>query len=138
MMEPTNLLLIMSDEHNPQMLGCAGHPLVQTPHLDVLAARGTRFAAAYTTCPICVPARASFATGRYVHAIAYWDNAIAYDGRIKSWGHRLQEAGIRVESIGKLHYRQQADQTGFDQQHIPYGQKTRTRLDRRSDDPAIA
>lgn len=119
MMEPTNLLLIMSDEHNPQMLGCAGHDRVQTPHLDALAARGTRFAAAYTTCPICVPARASFATGRYVHTIAYWDNAMAYDGRIKSWGHRLQEAGMRVESIGKLHYRQQADQTGFDQQHIP-------------------
>lgn len=119
MMAQTNLLLIMADEHNPKMLGCAGHDLVQTPNLDALAARGTRFSAAYTTCPICVPARASFATGRYIHDIAYWDNAIAYDGRIKSWGHRLQEAGLRVESIGKLHYRTKADRTGFDQQHIP-------------------
>jgi choline-sulfatase len=118
-MEPRNLLVIMSDEHNPKMLGCAGHPLVKTPHLDALAALGTRFDRAYTNCPICVPARASFATGRYVHDIGYWDNAIAYDGRVKGWGHRLQEAGICVESIGKLHYRLEEDPTGLDRQHIP-------------------
>ncbi len=118
-MKPQNLLVIMSDEHNPKMLGCAGHDLVRTPNLDSLAARGTRFSAAYTTCPICVPARASFATGQYVHQNGYWDNAIAYDGRVESWGHRLQAAGMRVESIGKLHYRQESDATGFDAQHIP-------------------
>ena len=109
----------MSDEHNPKMLGCAGHDLVRTPNLDALAARGARFSAAYTTCPICVPARASFATGQYVHQNGYWDNAIAYDGRTTSWGHRLQAAGMRVESIGKLHYRLESDPTGFDAQHIP-------------------
>jgi choline-sulfatase len=118
-MKPQNLLIIMSDEHNPKMLGCAAHPLVRTPNLDRLAARGTRFRTAYTTCPICVPARASFATGRYVHEIGYWDNSIAYDGRVEGWGHQLQAAGIRVESIGKLHYRKQDDLTGFDVQHIP-------------------
>lgn len=114
-----NLLILMSDEHNARMLGCAGHPLAKTPNLDALAARGTRFVDAYTTCPICVPARASFATGRYVHDIEYWDNSIAYDGRVPSWGHKLQDAGIRVESIGKLHYRLEEDPTGFDKQHIP-------------------
>ncbi len=118
-MAQQNLLVIMSDEHNPKMLGCAGHPLAKTPNLDALAARGTRFSAAYTNCPICVPARASFATGRYVHDIEYWDNSIAYDGRVPGWGHRLQAAGIAVESIGKLHYRNEADPTGFDRQHIP-------------------
>jgi choline-sulfatase len=118
-MKPQNLLVIMSDEHNPKMLGAAGHPLVKTPHLDALAAHGTRFGRAYTNCPICVPARASFATGRYVHDIGYWDNSIAYDGRVEGWGHRLQDAGIRVDSIGKLHYRQESDPTGFDKQHIP-------------------
>ncbi len=118
-MEPQNLLVIMSDEHNPKMLGAAGHPLAKTPNLDGLAARGTRFDRAYTNCPICVPARASFATGRYVHDTEYWDNSIAYDGRVAGWGHRLQVAGIRVESIDKLHYRAESDPTGFDKQHIP-------------------
>lgn len=109
----------MADEHNARMLGAAGHPLVQTPNLDRLASRGTRFSNAYTNCPICVPARASFATGHYVHQHHYWDNSIAYDGRVTGWGHRLQAAGIRVESIGKLHYRNAEDPTGFDRQHIP-------------------
>ena len=118
-MRPKNLLLIMSDEHNPKMIGCADHDLVKTPRMDELATRGTRFSAAYTNCPICVPARASFATGRFIHDIRYWDNAMAYDGRVQGWGHRLQQAGIRVESIGKLHYRKKEDPTGFDVQHIP-------------------
>ena len=118
-MKPQNLLILMSDEHNAQMMGCAGHDLVQTPNLDALAARGTRFTSAYTNCPICVPSRASFATGRYVHQTGYWDNAIAYDGAVPGWGHELQAAGITVESIGKLHYRNAEDPTGFDVQHIP-------------------
>lgn len=118
-MPARNLLILMSDEHNARMMGCAGHPLAKTPNLDALAARGTRFVDAYTSCPICVPARASFATGRYIHDIGYWDNSIAYDGKVPSWGHRLQEAGVRVESIGKLHYRREEDPIGFDKQHIP-------------------
>lgn len=119
-MQPANLLFIISDEHNKRVLGSYGHPLVKTPHLDRLAARGTRFASAYTNCPICVPARASFATGQYVHQIRYWDNAIAYDGRVPSWGHRLMAQGHRVTSIGKLHYvDSDARRNGFDEEVLP-------------------
>lgn len=118
-MEPQNLVFIMSDEHNAGALGCCGHPMVRTPNIDRLAASGTRFANAYTNCPICVPARASFACGRYAHQTGYWDNAHPYDGRTPSWGHRLQSAGRRAVSIGKLHYRSAADPTGFDEQILP-------------------
>lgn len=118
-MQQTNLLFVLSDEHNRDSLGCYGHPCVQTPHLDGLAARGVRFDAAYTNCPICVPARASLATGRYVHEIGYWDNAFPYDGRVPGWGHRLQSAGHRVDSIGKLHYRSVEDADGFSENIIP-------------------
>ena len=117
--KPTNVLFILSDEHDPRYMGCSGHPLIKTPNLDRLAARGTRFANAYTPCPVCVPARASLATGRYVHEIGYWDNAIAYDGRVPGWAHRMQDAGLRVESIGKLHYSNATDPTGFDRQYEP-------------------
>ena len=92
---------------------------MHTPNIDQLATGGTRFANAWTPCPVCVPARASLATGRYVHDIGYWDNAIAYDGRVQSWGHRLQAEGIRVESIGKLHYSNDRDPTGFVRQQEP-------------------
>ena len=114
----SNLLVIMSDEHQARALGCAGH-FVQTPHLDALAARGMRFTNAYTPSPICVPARASFATGLYVHQTRLWDNAMPYTGKIPGWGHALQRAGIPVESIGKLHYRAAEDPAGFDVEHIP-------------------
>ena len=70
--DSTNLLIIMSDEHNPKMLGCAGHPVIQTPNLDALAATGTTFEAAYCNSPVCIPARATFATGRYIHDIGFF------------------------------------------------------------------
>ena len=119
-MQPTNVVFIMSDEHNKRVLGCYGHPMIRTPHLDGLASRGTRFTNAYTNCPICVPARASFATGQYVHRHRCWDNAIAYDGRIPSWGHRLMAQGHRVTSVGKLHYLDSdPKRNGFDEEILP-------------------
>ena len=118
-MTAKNLVFIISDEHQARALSCAGHPVVKTPNIDALAACGTRFTAAYTPCPICVPARASLATGRYVHDHRYWDNAIAYDGRVPGWGARLQVAKVQAESISKLHYRNRDDPTGFELQHKP-------------------
>jgi choline-sulfatase len=119
-MQPTNLVVIMSDEHNPKFLGAAGHPFIATPNLDALAARGTRFTSAYTACPICVPARAAFAVGRYVHDIGYWDNSDAYEGAIASWHHRLRDRGHRVVSIGKLHFRgRSGDDHGFSEEIVP-------------------
>ena len=116
----TNVLVIMSDEHNPKFLGSAGHPFIFTPNLDALAARGTRFTQAYTTCPICVPARAAFAVGRYVHEIGFWDNGDGYDGSIPSWHHALRGAGHRVVSIGKLHFRgRPGDDHGFSEEIVP-------------------
>lgn len=116
---PQNMLVIVSDEQAAQYLGCSGHPIVKTPNLDKLAARGTRFTSAYTNCPICVPARASLATGRYVHELGTWDNAIAYEGRQATWAHRLTSSGKRAVSIGKLHYRDDTVLGGFDETIIP-------------------
>ncbi|MDP9968614.1 choline-sulfatase [Variovorax paradoxus] len=114
-----NVVVIMSDEHDPRIMGCSGHPFVKTPHLDALARRGIRFTNAYTPSPICVPARAAFATGLRVHQIRLWDNAMPYTGEQRGWGHVLQEHHVRVESIGKLHYRSVEDPAGFDEEHLP-------------------
>jgi choline-sulfatase len=113
------MLYILSDQHNRNALGCYGHPVVETPNLDQLARRGTRFANAYTNCPICVPVRAALATGRYVHQNGYWDNAHAYDGTQKSWHHRLREQDYRVTSIGKLHFKGQGTDHGFSEEIDP-------------------
>lgn len=118
-MDAKNLLVLMSDEHDPRYMGCAGHSFAKTPNMDRLARSGTRFETAYTPCPICVPARGSLATGRPVHQTGCWDNAHGYDGTIPGWGQRLIDTGHRVESIGKLHYRNADDPTGFSVQHSP-------------------
>jgi choline-sulfatase len=115
-----NLLVILSDEHSPKALGCAGHPFAHTPNLDALAARGTRFTAAITPSPICVPARAALATGQTLQAMRrYHDNADPYDGGVRSWHHALREAGHEVVSIGKLHFRGlPGDDHGFSEERL--------------------
>lgn len=114
-----NVVVIMSDEHQAAVTGHGGHPVVRTPNLDAFAATSTVFDAAYTPSPICVPARAAWATGRPVRDLALWDNAMAYEGATPGWGHALQRGGVRVESIGKLHYRRTGDPTGFDREILP-------------------
>jgi choline-sulfatase len=118
-MRPPNFLVIMSDEHNPKIQGHAGHPVIRTPNIDALAARGTTFTSAYTTSPVCIPARAGFATGKYIHQVGFWDNADAYDGSIPSWHHVLRERGHQVVSIGKLHFHLVDEDHGFTEEQIP-------------------
>ena len=61
-------------------------------------------------------ARAYLATGRYVHEVGCWDNAIAYDGTPAGWAQHLSNAGLVAESIGKLHYRSASSPAGFRRQ----------------------
>lgn len=114
-----NLLVVMSDEHRRDAMGAAGHAIVQTPVLDRLAAQGTLYTNAYATSPICVPARASLATGRYLFESGFWDNADAYDGSIPSWHHTLRDQGHAVVAIGKLHFKDASCDCGFTDVRLP-------------------
>ena len=114
-----NTIILLSDEHAPSYAGFAGHPFVQTPNIDRLAAAGTVFSSAYCTSPICVPSRAGIATGRYPHQHGYWDNAFPYDGRVRGWGHELLDHNIDCVSVGKLHYRNATDPVGLSEQINP-------------------
>ena len=118
-MPPNNLLSIISDEHRRDALGCYGHPLVKTPNLDQLAANGVRFTKAYTPCPMCVPTRAALHTGQWVHQIGTWSSAEPYEGQAQSWAHKLRDAGHRVTSIGKLHFRNSHQRNGFSEEIAP-------------------
>ena len=60
-----NVLLLFSDQHNADFMGCAGHAVVRTPNLDALARQGVRFNRAYCQDAICVPSRVSMMTGLY-------------------------------------------------------------------------
>ncbi len=69
-----NILILMADQHQQATLGCYSHPLVQTPHIDGIAARGTRFANAFCTSPLCGPSRVSWLTGTYPHTNGAWNH----------------------------------------------------------------
>jgi len=118
-MTGNNVLIIMSDEHTRSLMGAYGNSLVKTPNLDRLANSGMRFNHAYTPSPICISARASFATGTPVFEHRCWSSAEPYYGQQQSWMFRLREQGNEVVSIGKLHYRSAEDDTGFSESLQP-------------------
>ena len=125
-MSRRNVIVIMTDELRRDALGCYGSPVARTPTINALAENGLVFDACYTPSPICVPARASIATGRYVHETRCWSNAQPYHGEPESWHHRLRDAGFHTVSIGKLHFRGADDDNGFSQEiepvHVRNGQ----------------
>ncbi|HZD24822.1 MAG TPA: alkaline phosphatase family protein [Alphaproteobacteria bacterium] len=100
-----NFLFIMCDQLRADYLGCYGHPTLETPHLDALAARGVRFTRAYCQSPVCGPSRASFYTGRYmVSHGATWNNVPVSIGDA-TMGDYLREQGVRTALVGKTHMR---------------------------------
>ncbi len=119
MTQPANLIFFQSDNHNRSVTGCYGHTYVKTPNIDRIAASGVRFENSYSTSALCCPARAAIATGRYPHQTGFWDNAIAYDGSVPTWHHRLREQGHAVTAVGKLHYRSSDDDNGFTEEIEP-------------------
>ncbi len=104
MTKPPNIVLIMADQLAPQFTGTYGHPLVKTPHMDALAARGTRFDAAYCNSPLCAPSRASFMAGQQVSKIKAFDNAAEFPASIPTFAHYLRRAGYRTCLSGKMHF----------------------------------
>jgi choline-sulfatase len=113
-----NVLVIMSDEHSNQVMGCSGHSIVETPVLDRLASEGAIFTNCYTSCPVCTPARASFITGQYVNKLGTWDNATPYDGKVKGVFQHLYEHGEELVSFGKLDFHPEGEYAGL-QAHLP-------------------
>ena len=99
-----NILFIFSDQHRHDVLGCAGHPLVRTPHLDRLAAEGVRFAETWCQSPICQPSRASVITGQYTHQFDMFSNTGPLDPARPTVMQALRARGYETATIGKTHY----------------------------------
>jgi len=101
-----DIVFIFCDQWNARYLGCTGHPLVQTPQLDALAAGGCLFDTAYTPSPVCMPARASLASGLYPHAHGFFSNYTGqpFPAHQVTLFRCLQQAGYITAKIGKYHY----------------------------------
>jgi choline-sulfatase len=112
-----NIVLIMSDEHAPQTLGCMGAGFARTPHIDRLAARGVVFENAYCNFALCVPSRASFMTGLLPFRIGAYDNGAPFSSRLATWAHMLARHGYRTVLDGRMHFIGPDSLHGF-QEHV--------------------
>ncbi|MGI9602257.1 MAG: sulfatase-like hydrolase/transferase, partial [Acidimicrobiales bacterium] len=99
---PPNLLLITTDQHRWDWLGCHGTSGVQTPHLDRLAARGMRFTHHVTNSAICAPARIGLATGIAPVRLGTLTNGDVLPAGVDTYYQLLRDAGYRVGVVGKL------------------------------------
>ncbi|SHH45116.1 Arylsulfatase A [Cognatiyoonia sediminum] len=104
-----NILFIMYDQLRFDYLSCAGHPTLETPNFDRVAARGVRFTNAYVQSPICGASRMSFYTGRYVSSHgAAWNGFPLRVGEM-TMGDHLRKTGMECWLIGKTHMRVDAE-----------------------------
>jgi arylsulfatase len=101
---PGNILFVFADQHRHNVMGCAGHPLVETPNLDAIANRGVRFTRTWCQSPICQPSRASVITGRYPHELGVIHNTGGFDPDWPTVMKQLQQSGYETATIGKTHY----------------------------------
>jgi len=99
-----NVLILMTDQQRHDYLGCAGNAWLHTPNMDRLAREGVRFTRAYTTSPLCMPARASFVSGQYLHNHHLATNAGMLPAESDTFMRRLQQAGYHTAFVGKGHF----------------------------------
>lgn len=107
----TDLLLFFSDQHDGRATGYAGHPIVETPNLDAMAAGGTSWGAVYTACPLCVPARATLLTSQLPHRTGIYSNIHNLSSDAPTFLHSLTAAGYETVLCGRMHF------LGADQRH---------------------
>ena len=93
----------MADQHRADTMGCAGDGAVRTPHLDALAREGVRFSRVSCQGPLCMPARASFLTERYVRDHGVYTNWAEVAPGTQTYLHSLQAAGYHTAMLGKAH-----------------------------------
>lgn len=98
-----NFLFFITDQQRADWLGCYGHPVLKTPNIDAIAAKGTRFERFLTASPVCMPNRASLLTGRYpsLHGLRY--NGCLMHENTNTFVDILAGAGYHTAAIGKSH-----------------------------------
>ena len=104
-----NILFIMYDQLRFDYLSCAGHPHLDTPNFDRVAAKGVRFTNCYVQSPVCGGSRMCFYTGRYASSHgAHWNGFPLRVGE-QTLGDHLRREGMDCWLIGKTHMKADAE-----------------------------
>lgn len=111
--KPRNIVFLLTDQWRADALGVAGHPVVQTPHLDYLASEGVNFTQAYSSCPVCVAARAAIMTGLAPRNHGFLTNGGANWDFPTTLAGTLADAGYHTQCVGKMHVRPWRNLLGF-------------------------
>ncbi len=98
-----NIIFILGDNHNANVMGCAGHPFIKTPGLDRLAREGVLFEKTFNTTSLCSPSRASILTGAYAHRHGVRNNHTPWTGQMKTFLEHLSNNDYDTAFIGKWH-----------------------------------
>ena len=98
-----NIILIVTDQHRADHLGCYGNRTVRTPNIDRLAATGSRFDRFHVASPVRMPNRASLMTGRMPSLHGVRHNGIPLSTEHVTFVELLAAAGYRTGLIGKSH-----------------------------------
>lgn len=104
-----NIVLIVSDDHGKEALGCYGNPVIQTPHLDALAQNGVRFTNAFCTTASCAASRSAILIGRHNHATGTYGHTHGHHhfscfDNMQTLPAMLSRRGYRTGRVGKKHY----------------------------------
>ncbi|MCM8769960.1 MAG: sulfatase-like hydrolase/transferase [Candidatus Omnitrophica bacterium] len=120
-MEKPNILLVTTDQQRFDTCGPEAPSFMRTPHFNLLCQEGIRFTRAYADCPICVPARVSIMSGKYVFNHGMWGNGRTSEvlGREDTLPARLRHLGYQTAAIGKMHFSPQRTRHGFDEMTLP-------------------
>jgi len=98
-----NIVVLMADQHRADMMACAGDPVAKTPNIDWLAQQGVRFDRTYCQGPLCMPARASLVTERFVRDHGVFENSSEIPKGMPTFLNRLDDAGYHTAEVGKMH-----------------------------------
>jgi arylsulfatase A-like enzyme len=98
-----NFLLFITDQHRVDYLGCYGHPVLKTPHIDSIAARGTRFEKFYVATPVCMPNRSTLMTGRMPSVHGVRGNGTPLPLLSNTFVDALRASGYATALVGKSH-----------------------------------
>ncbi|MDA7514575.1 sulfatase [bacterium] len=101
--KPMNILLLYADDWRHDTLGCAGNPIVKTPHLDQLATEGVRFTENCVTTAICCVSRANLMTGQWMSRHGCRDFKMFKTPMAETYPVMLREKGYYVGQVGKWH-----------------------------------